>query len=93
MTDNERVARLESLVDDRFGRMQAQVDNLANRSQAMEIAVTRIESDKAHFDRRFDDVIKSVESSKQTATRIVWLVATGIIGAFVKFIVEGGLIQ
>lgn len=53
-------------------------------------SAVRTERDK-HLDLRFDRVEKGVDEIKGYLLKIVWVVVLGILGAFVTFMVRGGL--
>ncbi len=53
-------------------------------------SATRNERDK-HLDERFDKLEAAVSEVKGYLLRVVWIVFAGILGAFVTFVIAGGL--
>ncbi len=53
-------------------------------------SATRTERDK-HLDLRFDRVESSINEIKGYLLKIVWAIILGIVGAFITFMVRGGL--
>ncbi|MGO1164049.1 hypothetical protein ACTOV4_19230 [Brucella sp. C7-11G] len=43
------------------------------------------------MDRRFDDLDKKIEKVSGILSKIMWLVISGLIMAFVAFVIGGGL--
>lgn len=58
-------------------------------AQETHLAV-RTERDK-HLDLRFDRVESSINEIKGYLLKIVWVIILGIVGAFITFMVRGGL--
>lgn len=80
MTDTDRLTRIE--------REQA---DLALRMRGLELAQVKHESDREHFDRRFDNLEKSQDKLQSYLSRAVWLILIAILGGLMNFIIDGGL--
>lgn len=75
-----------------------QLNYLGNRLAALESwkatqdtsSAVRTERDK-HLDQRFDRVESSINEVKGYLLKIVWVIILGVLGAFITFMVRGGL--
>lgn len=84
MGDTDHIEAHLSSLDQRVQGLERWKADLAT-----EVAV-REERDK-HMDKRFDRLEKGVEEIKGYLLKVVWVIILGIIGAFVTFIIRGGL--
>ena len=54
-----------------------------------------ITSDRIHMDRRFDKIEEQIKRTEDTLRKIGWflsvLVTTSLLGAFLNFVLQGGL--
>ena len=81
-----------------INHLEQQVQVQGERLRALELwqskqdthLAVRTERDK-HLDLRFDRVESSINEIKGYLLKIVWVVILGIIGAFITFVVRGGL--
>jgi len=84
--------------EQRLTSIEHQLSSHDQRLQSLEGIVSEAKTDRAvraerdkHLDRRFDKIEKDVGDVKGYLLRIVWLLVTGIIVAFITFMVNGGL--
>ena len=81
-----------------FDHIDQTLSYLNQRLQALELwkasqdtnQAVRTERDK-HLDQRFDRVESSINEVKGYLLKIVWVIILGVLGAFVTFMVQGGL--
>lgn len=81
-----------------LNHLEQQVAYQSQRLQALELwkatqethLAVRTERDK-HLDQRFDRVESSINEVKGYLLKIVWVIILGVLGAFVTFMLRGGL--
>lgn len=87
MTDEQRIISVEHQLSSHDQRIQAleawQQDQRTNTA-------VRAEREK-HLDRRFDKLENAVDEVKGYLLKIVWVIVIGILGAFVTFLINGGM--
>ncbi|TCT37685.1 hypothetical protein EDC90_101775 [Martelella mediterranea] len=62
-----------------------------DRIDTLTLRIGKLEMDAAVLDERLRGIQKSLTKIENILSKIVWLFATGIIGAIVTFVVKGGL--
>lgn len=67
------------------------ITTLEQWQRQSEIAGARTDEKWKNVDRRFDDLDKKIEKVSGILSKIMWLVISGLIMAFVAFVIGGGL--
>ncbi|MEJ5081039.1 hypothetical protein [Ochrobactrum sp. MYb379] len=67
------------------------ITTLEQWQRQSEIAGARTDEKWKNVDRRFDDLDKKIEKVSGILSKIMWLVISGLIMAFVAFLIGGGL--
>ncbi|WP_245511037.1 hemolysin XhlA family protein [Martelella mediterranea] len=71
--------------------IKERVEMAHDRIDTLTLRIGKLEMDAAVLDERLRGIQKSLTKIENILSKIVWLFATGIIGAIVTFVVKGGL--
>nr|WP_236016227.1 hypothetical protein [Brucella endophytica] len=88
----------ETDLPSRMGAVELHLTSLLPRVTALEqwqrqseIADARTDEKWKNVDKRFDDLDKKIEKVSGILSKIMWLIISGLITAFVVFLIGGGL--
>lgn len=90
--------------ENRFSRIENKLDGLEQWKHKMDTQSALTERQFQYLDSRFDEIDKKMEVNKKdndekldkinaNFSRITWLIITAIVGAFMTWVLRGGLIS
>lgn len=82
---------LEVRAIDENNRLETKIELLASRVSALETRAAVDDERYLSIQRRFDDTDKKLGNIDGHISKLVWVVVVAIVGAFIKFAMDGGL--
>lgn len=76
--------------EDRFTRVEERFDRLDERFGRADDRLTKLEVESAVDHERHENILKRLDRIDGHISKLVWLIITAIIGAFMAFLVRGG---
>lgn len=76
--------------DERFARIDERFDRIEERFARGDERLTELEVKSAVDHERHDNIIKRLDKIDGHINKLVWLIITAIIGAFMAFLIRGG---
>ncbi|MGU3399133.1 hypothetical protein ACLBWS_05230 [Brucellaceae bacterium D45D] len=89
-TENDLRTRVNT-VEHQLTAVLPRIATLEQWQRQSEITGARTEEKWLNVDKRFDDLDKKIEKVSGILSKIMWLVISGLIMAFVAFVIGGGL--
>ena len=89
-TDSDIRSRINA-VEHQLTSLVPRVAGLEQWQRKSEIADARTDEKWKNVDKRFDDLDKKIEKVSGILSKIMWLVISGLIMAFIAFVIGGGL--
>ena len=77
-------------VEERFARLDERFDRIEERFARGDERLTKLEVKSAVDQERHDNIIKRLDRIDGHVNKLVWLIITAIIGAFMTFLIRGG---
>jgi archaellum component FlaC len=78
-------------MDERVGKIEQNISVLTTRVDDLSLRLAVKDEREKRVEEKLQDIKADVEKLNQVATRVGWLVIVTIVGAVLKFILEGGL--
>lgn len=76
--------------DQRLERLEERLERIDERFAKADDRLTKLEVKSAVDHERHDNIIKRLDRIDGHINKLVWLIITAIIGAFMAFLVRGG---
>lgn len=76
--------------DDRFARLEERFDRIDERFARSDERLTKLEVKFAVDHERHENILKRLDRIDGHISKLVWLIITAIIGAFMTFLIRGG---
>lgn len=77
-------------VEERFARLDERFDRIEERFARGDERLTKLEVKSAVDHERHENILKRLDKIDGHIARLVWLIITAIIGAFMVFLIRGG---
>lgn len=72
--------------------VRGSVDALAEDMRDVKSRVVKLEISKAREEERHNQLVSRLDKIDGHMTRVIWIILTGVGGAFVAFVLRGGLL-
>lgn len=76
--------------DERFARLEERFDRIDERFARSDERLTKLEVKSAVDHERHENILKRLDRIDGHISKLVWLIITAIIGAFMTFLIRGG---
>lgn len=72
--------------------LSARVRELETWRTTQDTQAALAKKDREHMDERFDRIEKQISETRSIWAKVIWVIGIAIVGAFVQFMLRGGLV-